>query len=504
MAPVTGILAARASLLVPDPPSAPYTDAYLQANLVCRVVLALLANAGCLVPLRNLCRQGELAPTVFVGTVVVVNCLTVVNALVWRDDEVYQWWDGRVWCDLHAYLYQPLMPLYWLSIVAITRNLAQQMGLSRAGPLSGRERHRKRLVQALVMFPLPVVQAGLLYPISSQRYRIVTLTGCMWSGHPSWPLFVFFLAPRLLAVLASVYYAVLTWRRYSLMAQVARSALMSNGSAASRASRTRRRLFLVMLCVLVPYAPVECYVTAAQFRIFFFSNGFDFHGIRQQVDPFPWDTILLLPSSRLSFFELNHQYLVIATAAPVFYFFGMTEDAAGTYRRALRTVGLSRVLPWLREEPASGRLTKLTDDSSQHVHVSHISMTRSPASSPPPYRGEPGVPAEELPHPAKAREVIDGDRSTVSAPRPRTVAKRGWPCISRAFTLNRPAVEKLRPDRPCGHQQGATSPLNPPRNSDMGFLDGQSYVTSPAKAHVHTRTWPGEDGRRVICVPRLA
>ncbi|KAK2054393.1 pheromone receptor [Colletotrichum caudatum] len=355
MAPVTGMLTARASLLVPDPPSAPYTDARLRANLVCRVVLAVLANAACGVPLRNLCRQGELAPAVFVGTVVVANCLAAANALAWRDDDVYRWWDGRVWCDLHAYLYQPLMPLYWLSVVAITRNLAQQMDLSRAGPLSGRERCRRRLVQALIVFPLPVVQAALLYPISSQRYRIATLTGCMWSGHPSWPLFVFFLAPRLLAVLASVYYAVLTWRRYSLVAQVTRSAFMSNGSAASRASRTRRRLFLVVVCVLVPYAPVECYVAATQFRASFLSDGFDFHWIRQRADPFPWNTILLLPSSSLGFFELNHQYLVMATAAPVFYFFGMTEDAAGTYHRALRTFGLGRVLPWLREGPASGR-----------------------------------------------------------------------------------------------------------------------------------------------------
>ncbi|KAK2042204.1 pheromone receptor [Colletotrichum somersetense] len=368
MAPVTGMRTARASLLTPDPPSAPYTDAGLRANLVCRVVLAILANAACGVPLRNLCRQGELAPAVFVGTVVVANCLAAANALAWRDDDVYRWWDGRVWCDLHAYLYQPLMPLYWLSVVAITRNLAQQMDLSRAGPLSGRERRRKRLVQALIVFPLPVVQATLLYPVSSQRYRIATLTGCMWSGHPSWPLFVFFLAPRLLAVLASVYYAVLTWRRYSLVAQVTRSALMSNGSAASRASRTRRRLFLVMVCVLVPYAPVECYVAATQFRASFLSNSFDFHGIRQRADPFPWNTILLLPSSSLSFFELNHQYLVIATAAPVFYFFGMTGDAAGTYHRALRTFGLGRVLPWLREGPASGR----TDRQSGQVETEWV------------------------------------------------------------------------------------------------------------------------------------
>ncbi|KZL79708.1 pheromone receptor [Colletotrichum incanum] len=358
MAPVPGMIMARTSLLVPKPPSAPYTNPYLQANLVCRVILALLANAGCWVPLRNLYRQGELAPAVFVGTVIVANCLTIANALTWRNNNVHEWWDGQVWCDLHAYIYQPLMPLYWLSIVAIMRNLAQQMGLSRASPLSSREKRRKRLVQASIVFPIPIVQMGLLYPISSQRYRIAALTGCMWSSHPSWPFFVFFLIPRLVAVLLSVYYAVLTWRRYSLIAQVTRSALMSNSSAVSRASRTRRRLFFVMFCVLVPYSPVDCYVTVVQLRTYFLSSGFDFHKIRQQADPFPWDTVLLLPSSSLGFFELNHQYLAIATALPIGYFFGMTEDTMRTYCRGMQALGLGRVFPWLREVSASGQVER--------------------------------------------------------------------------------------------------------------------------------------------------
>ncbi|GJC90507.1 pheromone a factor receptor [Colletotrichum liriopes] len=365
MAPVPGMVMARTSLLVPKPPSAPYTNPHLQANLVCRVTLALLANAGCWVPLRNLCRQGEFVPAVFVGTVIIANCLTIANALTWRDDNVHEWWDGQVWCDLHAYIYQPLMPLYWLSIVAITRNLAQQMGLSRASPLSGREKRRKRLVQASIVFPVPIIQMGLLYPISSQRYRVAALTGCMWSSHPSWPFFVFFLIPRLVAVLLSVYYAVLTWRRYSLIAQITRSALMSNSSAASRASRTRRRLFFVMVCVLVPYGPLECYMAVVQFRTSLLSSGFDFHQIRQQVDPFPWDTVLLLPSSSLSFLELNHQYLTIATALPIVYLFGMTEDAMRTYCRGVRTLGLGRVFPWLREVPAPGRVEQQSGVSLQ-------------------------------------------------------------------------------------------------------------------------------------------
>ncbi|GKT43834.1 pheromone a factor receptor [Colletotrichum spaethianum] len=500
MAAIASTVIARTSPLVPNPPLAPYTNPYLQANLVCRVVLALAANAGCWVPLRNLCRQGELAPAVLVGTVIVANCLTIANALIWRDDNVYEWWDGQVWCDVHAYVYQPLMPLFWLSVVAITRNLAQQMDLSRASPLSGREKRRKTLVQALIMFPLPIIQTGLLYPISSQRFRIATLTGCMWSSHPSWPFVVFFLAPRLLAVLVSVYYAVLTWRRYSSIAQATRSALMSNSSAATRAGRTRWRLFFVMVCVIVPYSPLDCYMAVVQFRTNFLSYGFDFNKIRQQANPYPWDTILLLPSDSLSFFELNHQYFVIATALPIFYFFGMTEDAKRTYRRVTRTLGLGRVFPWLREGPASGRveqqlgvslqkdtdltLMKSTDGSSQYVRVSHVSRTHDSASSPPPsYKEGLDSPAEDMRSPSIAWDDNSFLRPTwhyqaASRPSPRPLA---------------------RPSNPSA----------PPCYNTKTFLDERPAIAPPAATHVRIRSWLSEghgqleQTTRVARLPRL-
>ncbi|KAJ0166563.1 hypothetical protein CTA2_6796 [Colletotrichum tanaceti] len=414
MAPALATLMARTSLMVPNPPAAPYTEPYLTANLVCRVALALLANAVCCVPLGNLYRQGELAPVVLIGTVVAANCLTVVNALVWHNDNVYEWWDGQLWCDLHAYLYQPLMPLYWLSVLAITRNLAHQMGLSRAGPLSRRERRRKTLVEALIVFPLPILQMGLLYPISSQRYRIVTLTGCMWTAHPSWPFFVFFLLPRPLVVLMSSYYA---------------------------GDRTRWRLFLVTACVLVPYMPLELYMTAAQFRTDMLSRGFDFRRIRQQVDdPFPWDTILLLPSGSLGFLELNHQYLAIATALPVFYFFGMTTDTTKTYRRAMRALGFGRVFPRLREGfAASGH-------------------------------------AEQRPEAPWQEQVV------------LTLMKSAGDDDSQTSPCDPEGIIKPSSDRHHGHSQGSSNASDSLWPHDRAILDGQSAITLPAKAHVYARS----------------
>ncbi|KDN68374.1 hypothetical protein CSUB01_01579 [Colletotrichum sublineola] len=141
-------------------------------------------------------------------------------------------------------------------------------------------------------------------------------------------------------------------------------------------------------------------------------------------------------------------------------------------------------------------LTKSADDNSQHAHVSHVSMARSAASSPPSFhQDEPESLVEELLYPAKAQEASDNCRGTVSAPGPGTMARRGWPCIPQTSSLNLPAMNKLRPNHPGSHSQGASSPLGPPRHSNLAFLDDQS-TTSPAGAHVRTRSWLNEDRGR--------
>ncbi|OHF00127.1 pheromone receptor [Colletotrichum orchidophilum] len=332
MSPIPNILSTRSTLAIPYPPTAPYTTPSLTANLICRVVLGILSNIGCLVPLKNLYRHGEFAPAVFVGTVILMNFSTAINALVWRNDNVYEWLQGQIWCDIHAYVYQPLIPLYSTSCLAITRNLAQQMGLSRATPLSTQEKRRKML-----------------------RYSIATLSGCIWSGHGDWVVFVFFLLPNPILALAAGFYAVLTWKRYTRIELLTRSTLMSNSSAAARASRTRWRIFSVMICVLVLYIPLYCYQIIIQLRTTFMFQTFDFDNIRKKNDPLPWDTVLLYPHSGLSFFQLNHQYLVIASAVPIFFFSGMTEDIMRTYRSILLKLGCGGIFRGLRKDAgASG------------------------------------------------------------------------------------------------------------------------------------------------------
>lgn len=207
MAPISESLMARSLEVIPLLPTAPYTTPSMKANLVCRVVSACLANLVCLIPLRNLYRNGEFAAVVLVSTVILLNLLTVVNSLIWRDDNIKEWWRGWIWCDIHPYLYQPALTIYATSIAAIMRNLAEQVNLDRAGPLTTIEKRKRMWFQALIIFPLPVIQVGWLYPLAGQRYIIGTLKGCLWSATPNWPCIVFFLLPIPVVTLMAGFYS---------------------------------------------------------------------------------------------------------------------------------------------------------------------------------------------------------------------------------------------------------------------------------------------------------
>lgn len=197
---------AHTVLIAPFPVPVPTTTPALTASVACRVVFGLLACALCSVPLRLLHKNGEFAATVFVANLVGLNCLLVINTLIWHDDNTDDWWAGYGWCDVHPYIYVPMLMIQSTSILAITRNLAEQVGLLRANPLTVRERRRKNLVQALIMFPLPLLQIAWIYPMTAQRYVVTTLVGCEWRVHGSWPWVLFYLLPGPVCSLVSGFF----------------------------------------------------------------------------------------------------------------------------------------------------------------------------------------------------------------------------------------------------------------------------------------------------------
>lgn len=189
-----------------DPSPPPYTSPGLTANLVCRVLFAIVANLVCLVPLRLFYRSGELAAMVFILNVEVKNLQTIINALIWRNDDISSWWPGYGLCDVDPYIHNASVSLFATCLLAIIRNLASRVDVMRVSPMTAQEKRRHNLTQALIMFPIPIISIAWMWPLTSQRYLVGTLMGCSWVSDSSWPYLVFFiLPPPILAFITSGY-----------------------------------------------------------------------------------------------------------------------------------------------------------------------------------------------------------------------------------------------------------------------------------------------------------
>jgi pheromone a factor receptor len=176
-------------------PPPPYTNASLQINLFFRVFLGILANICCWVPMRLLWKNVEFSAAVYCVTIMTLNFYYVVNALIWQDDNVQDWFAGYGWCDIQIYTVFAIQTLYTACMFAIMRNVATKVGMMRATSLTSSERRRRTLIEALIIFPFPLLQVLMTYFVLGQRYNVSTLIGCTNMYYRTWSYLVVYHIP---------------------------------------------------------------------------------------------------------------------------------------------------------------------------------------------------------------------------------------------------------------------------------------------------------------------
>ncbi len=176
-------------------PAPPYTYPTLQINLFFRVFLGIVSLLVTWVPARLLWRNGEFGGTVLCVMLLVLNFQTVINALIWRDNNVATWWKGDAWCDFQVYTNFAFHTAFNVSLFEIMRSLAGKVALHRADKPTRGERRRQNIISALVVFTFPVIQVLLTYFASFSRYNISTLVGCSPLYYAGWIYLVFFILP---------------------------------------------------------------------------------------------------------------------------------------------------------------------------------------------------------------------------------------------------------------------------------------------------------------------
>ncbi|KAI1169534.1 GPCR fungal pheromone mating factor [Nemania sp. FL0916] len=332
----------------------------LAANCVTRVIFAFLSILINWVPFRLLLRNGEFAAVVFIVDVAILNFFTIINSLIWHDDNWEMWWDGTGLCDVEVYLFVPLQTVYAASIFTIIYRLAEQVKATRVGQVRG-EKTRRNIRQAAIIFTIPVIQLIWTYFDLAQRYIIGTLIGCSAIYDSSWPKNVFFDAPPAVFAVFSVPYAILIWWRYRKIAKQSREFMISGTEVSIRAARTRRRLYNMTLSILVVYLPVMIYYLVFSVRDTSGTHPYNFRKLHDSANPYPWDAILFVPSWIIPTTVMNQPWVVIATSVAIVFFFGTTAEAKQMYMEYAENIGLAgclQILKWKR-----GKSTSPADDS---------------------------------------------------------------------------------------------------------------------------------------------
>lgn len=133
------------------------------------------------------------------------------------------------------------------------------------------------------------------------------------------------------------------------------SALSSNRAAALRSQRTKRRLYLMVVSIIVPFLPVLITFTALTMAhslplLPYSYKAAHHHDLPDLEFSPPWNTVAFVPSTEIALVLLNTPYISIVTAVPIFVFFGMTKDAINDYRKVCLFFGLGKFWPSLHEE----------------------------------------------------------------------------------------------------------------------------------------------------------
>ncbi|KAL2134214.1 hypothetical protein VTI74DRAFT_719 [Chaetomium olivicolor] len=330
----------------------PYTYPAIQINLFFRVALGITSLFVTWVPARLLWRNGEFAGTVFCVMLLVINLLTVINALIWRDNNVQEWWIGHGWCDLQAYLQYALHSAFNISLFEIMRGLASKVALNRAIKPTRSERRRERIVSAMVIFTVPVLQVALNYLTTITRYNINTLVGCTPTYMPSWITLVFYVLPIPAFAIAAGVMAGVTFRRYRKIEKVTTEISRSQGGiSAARQERVRKKLYFITLAAIIFVLPL----TSAMMVLYIiegmpWNQPYDFGGLHFGPDPYNIYFITFTTYQKMSFSQKATDLIAELAGILIFIPFGTTPEAINMYRKILRAAGLGYIFPKLNQD----------------------------------------------------------------------------------------------------------------------------------------------------------
>ncbi|KAI0114863.1 pheromone A receptor-domain-containing protein [Daldinia grandis] len=505
-------------------------DVGVQVNLVLRVLFAIAGTGLCWPPLRTLWRYGDISGVTLIIVVAIMNLFTVLNAMIWSNDNWDDWWDGTGFCDVQVYLSTPLKTIYAATIFVTVYELAKKFDVRRAILLNARQNRNRELKQSLIIFVVPFIQLVMTYFTISQRYRIGTLVGCIVQYDNSWPRILFFDAPNPVFVVLSIPFTIKSYLRYRKYSRDSQLALGSNNLAIARRVWLRRRLYNVIASIMLLYGPVSLFLLGKNIQNAVQSPPmqYDFYRIHDNdANPYPWNSVTFVPSWNLEWLETNQPWFAILTTVAIIGFFGTSEDCFPVYRGYMIWLGFGRCFRRFRQQEVVLGAPRVLDDPEDLLRngielvemgsngnrgvaerrmpadIQHASSSESDINeilSP----RRPVTPQHPLPPPSVVSSLPPSPSQFPMPPlrRPLPMPIDRLDSIRRNINmpgspLERAVIQSLIPERRSSLQgQQSPSPFRAPvrrhprvsRSYLMGFHREDSSVAEPSHSHARTHS----------------
>lgn len=141
----------------------------------------------CVVPLIWHFSQRNVAAGSLVLWIILTNFSLGINPIIWGRDNLEEWWDGVVWCDINARIQVGAQVSLGACVVMILRKLAQVMDTRNITVAPSRSsRMKQQLVELAWCWGYPLVLILFYIPVQSVRYNVWGIEGCISAYRPNW------------------------------------------------------------------------------------------------------------------------------------------------------------------------------------------------------------------------------------------------------------------------------------------------------------------------------
>ena len=157
-------------------------------NTIILSTLSFSSVVLCIPPLIWHFSQRNIPAWSLILWITVINIYNAVNPLIWQNDNIDEWWNGNIYCDIQVRVLVGSVAALPACITMIMRKLARVMDTRNITIAPSRSSKRKEMVlEVLWCWGYPLILILAYYIVQPNRYYIYTSSGCGVSFDASWP-----------------------------------------------------------------------------------------------------------------------------------------------------------------------------------------------------------------------------------------------------------------------------------------------------------------------------